>query len=170
MLNKRAFAPPSPPSGTPHRCILRGGRRESCIKQPVASMRTRRRLQDPGNMAHCVVGAMKEEFKQEVDALKEISGVVETTDRNKMAALLSVIPGLGHLYKRHYTAGLTILIAGNALMVLAIFWLILPTLGLALILLPAAWWAGIAASAYYAKDLHPQHPARTPELKGGEAD
>ncbi len=113
---------------------------------------------------------MKDEFNKEIDALKEFSQVVETTDRNKMAALLSVIPGLGHLYKRHFGTGLTILIAGNALMVLAVFWLILPTLGLALVLVPAVWWAGIAASAYYAKDLHPRHPARTPELKGGEAD
>ena len=43
----------------------------------------------------------------------ELRDAWRTVDRNKIAALLSIIPGLGHLYKHHYTSGLGILIGGN---------------------------------------------------------
>lgn len=90
-------------------------------------------------------------MKELLDAWKEV-------DRNKVAALLSVVPGLGHLYKHHYMSGIGIMTAGNVLMVFVALWLGIATLGLSLIVVPAMWFAGIAASAYYATDEHGMHP------------
>ena len=90
--------------------------------------------------------------------MKELIDAWKQVDRNKVAALLSVFPGLGHLYKHHYLAGLGIMTAGNVLMVFVALWLSFATLGLALIVVPAAWFAGIAYSAYFATDDHGMHP------------
>ncbi len=90
-------------------------------------------------------------MKDLIDAWKQV-------DRDKIAALLSVIPGLGHLYKHHYLAGLGILTAGNPMMVFVALWLSFATLGLSLIIVPALWFAGIAYSAYLASDEHGKHP------------
>lgn len=90
--------------------------------------------------------------------MKELFDAWRTVDRNKIAMLLSVIPGAGHLYKHHYLDGFGILIAGNIFMVFVALWLAIATLGLSLILVPAAWIAGVAYSAYYAEDLHGAHP------------
>jgi hypothetical protein len=75
-------------------------------------------------------------------------------DRNMLALILSVIPGLGHLVKRYYGLGLTILIAGNALMIFVAAWLSLATFGISLIALPIIWIASIAWSAYLLPDRH----------------
>ena len=72
--------------------------------------------------------------------------------------MLSVFPGLGHFYKHHYLAGLGIMTADNVLMVFVALWLSIATLGLALLVVPAVWFAGIAGSAYYATDEHGMHP------------
>lgn len=90
--------------------------------------------------------------------MKELLDAWKQVDRNKVAALLSVVPGLGHLYKHHYLAGLGILTAGNALMVFIALWLSFATLGLALVAVPAVWFAAVAGSAYYASDEHGMHP------------
>ncbi len=90
-------------------------------------------------------------MKELLDAWKEV-------DRNKVAALLSVIPGLGHLYKHHYMAGAGILTAGNVLMVFIALWLAFATVGLSLVIVPALWFVGIAGSAYFATDEHGKHP------------
>lgn len=90
--------------------------------------------------------------------MKELIDAWKQVDRNKIAAILSVVPGLGHLYKHHYRSGLGILTAGNVLMVFITLWLSIATLGLALIFLPAMWFAGVACSAYYATDEHGMHP------------
>ena len=90
--------------------------------------------------------------------MKELFDAWKEVDRNKIAALLSVVPGLGHLYKHHYVSGISIMTGGNILMLFVALWLGIATLGLALIVVPACWWAGIAASAYYATDEHGSHP------------
>lgn len=90
--------------------------------------------------------------------MKELIKAWKSVDRNMIAALLSVFPGLGHLYKHHYLAGFGILTAGNVLMVFITLWLAFATLGLALILVPALWVAGVAYSAYMASDEHGMHP------------
>ena len=79
-------------------------------------------------------------------------------DRNKVAAVLSVLPGLGHLYKHHYLQGLGLLLVGNVLVAFIAGLLSLGTLGLSLVLVPIAWFAGVAYSAYMASDEHGHHP------------
>ena len=90
--------------------------------------------------------------------MKELFDAWRSVDRNKIAALLSVVPGAGHLYKHHYLAGAGILIVGNALMVFVAAWLSIATVGLSLLLVPALWVAGIAYAAYSAPDRHGTHP------------
>ena len=90
--------------------------------------------------------------------MKEILEAWRRVDRNKVAVALSVIPGLGHLYKHHYLAGFGILVVGNVLVAFVSALLFFATLGLSIILLPVAWIAGIATSAYMASDEHGHHP------------
>ena len=90
--------------------------------------------------------------------MKELIDAWKNVDRNKIAALLSVVPGLGHLYKHHYLAGFGILIIGNVLMAFVTGLLSFATLGMSLILVPAMWFAGVAYSAYMATDEHGHHP------------
>jgi hypothetical protein len=90
--------------------------------------------------------------------MKELIDAWNQVDRNKIAALLSVVPGLGHLYKHHYLAGFGILLAGNIMMVFVALWLVFATGGLSLVVVPGLWFAGIAMSAFYAPDHHGKHP------------
>lgn len=93
-----------------------------------------------------------------INAMKELLDAWKQVDRNKVAALLSVIPGLGHVYKHHYLSGFGIMTAGNVMMVFVTLWLAFATLGLALIVVPVLWVAGIAYAAYMATDEHGMHP------------
>jgi len=86
-----------------------------------------------------------------IDAWKQV-------DRNKIAALLSVVPGLGHLYKHHYVAGFGLLLVGNVLMLFITGLLAFGTLGFSLVVVPVLWVAGVAISAYMASDEHGHHP------------
>ncbi|MFT4176242.1 MAG: hypothetical protein QM627_06260 [Luteolibacter sp.] len=90
--------------------------------------------------------------------MKELFDAWRSVDRNKVAALLSVFPGAGHLYKHHYVDALCIMTVGNAVMVLTAAWLAIATLGMSLILVPAFWIVGVAYAAYYAEDQHGAHP------------
>lgn len=90
--------------------------------------------------------------------MKELIDAWNHVDRNKIAALLSVCPGLGHLYKHHYLAGFFILTAGNVMMIFVALWLSFATIGLSMLLVPALWFAGIAVSAFFAPDAHGMHP------------
>jgi hypothetical protein len=90
--------------------------------------------------------------------MKELIEAWRSVDRNTIAVLLSVVPGLGHLYKHHYVAGFGILTVGNALMVFVAVWLSFATLGLSLIVVPAMWIAGVAYTAWAAPDRHGAHP------------
>lgn len=91
-------------------------------------------------------------------AMKELFDAWKDVDRNKIAALLSVIPGMGHLYKHHYIDGFGILTVGNALMIFVALWLSIATIGLSLIVVPAMWITSIAYAAYSAPDQHGAHP------------
>lgn len=82
----------------------------------------------------------------------------KNVDRNKLAAVLSVVPGLGHLYKHHYLSGFGILIAGNVLIGFIAGLLAFATLGFSLVVVPAAWMAGVGYAAYMASDEHGHHP------------
>ena len=90
--------------------------------------------------------------------MKELLAAWNTIDRNKIAIVLSVVPGLGHLYKHHYLAGIGILTLGNAMMLFIAGLASLGTLGVSLIVVPAVWFAGVACSAYLASDEHGHHP------------
>ena len=90
--------------------------------------------------------------------MKELLDAWRRVDRNKLAAALSLIPGLGHLYKHHYLAGFGILTVGNVLIGFVATLMALGTLGLSMIFVPAAWIAGIGYSAYMASDEHGHHP------------
>ena len=89
--------------------------------------------------------------------MKELVEAWRSVDRNTIAALLSVIPGAGHLYKHYYLAGAGILVIGNALVVFVAAWLSFATFGLSLIGVPAMWVAGVAYAAWAAPDRHGTH-------------
>jgi hypothetical protein len=87
---------------------------------------------------------------------------IKNIDRNVLALVLSILPGLGHLAKRYYIWGLTILIAGNALAVFVAAWLALATFGLSLIVVPTIWVAAVAWSAFMLPDRHRPATATPP--------
>jgi hypothetical protein len=90
--------------------------------------------------------------------MKEIIDAWKHVDRNRIATAMSVIPGLGHLYKHHYLAGFGILTLGNALIAFVSALMAFATLGLSLIAVPTIWFAAVACSAYMASDEHGHHP------------
>lgn len=90
--------------------------------------------------------------------MKELIDAWKMVDRNRVAIILSVIPGLGHLYKHHYLAGFCLLTLGNLLMLFVAGLASLGTFGVSLIAVPAIWFAAVAGSAYMASDEHGHHP------------
>lgn len=78
-------------------------------------------------------------------------------DRDKMAALLSLLPGLGHLYKHHYAAGIGLLIGGNILTGFVAVLMALGTFGLSILVVPLVYVSAVAASAYSLPDWHGHH-------------
>jgi len=89
-------------------------------------------------------------MKEFVDAWKDV-------DRNKVALLLSIVPGAGHLYKRHYVTGICLLIGGNLLVAFVAILLAIATVGISLVVVPLLWWVGVAISAYGLEDRHGTH-------------
>ena len=75
---------------------------------------------------------------------------------NKIAALLTIVPGLGHVYKGHYATGFIWMFVGMPLAVWVGILLSLATAGLGL-LLPIACWAGLAYDAYCERDWRKHH-------------
>ena len=89
--------------------------------------------------------------------MKAILSSARSIDRDEVAALLSILPGAGHLYKHHYGAGFGILLLGNALVAFVSGLMALATLGLSLILLPTVYLCIVAWSAYNLPDWHGHH-------------
>ncbi len=89
--------------------------------------------------------------------MSELLQAWRSVDRNKIALLLSVIPGLGHLYKHHYASGLGILIGGNLLMAFVALLLGLATFGISMLVVPVVYAAAVALSAYNLPDRHGAH-------------
>lgn len=87
--------------------------------------------------------------------MNEILQAWRSVDRNIVAAILSVVPGLGHLYKHHYVAGFG-LMAGSFLVVFIAALLGMATFGFGLLVIPA-YFLGVAAGAYTAPDWHGHH-------------
>lgn len=87
-------------------------------------------------------------------------------DRDEVAAILSVLPGAGHLYKHHYALGLGLLTGGNVLVAFVAGLMVLGTMGLSLILVPLVYIGVVAWSAYNLPDWHGHHPYLHPWAPG----
>ncbi|MGE5214122.1 MAG: hypothetical protein ACM3NN_10570 [Nitrospirota bacterium] len=75
---------------------------------------------------------------------------------NEIAALLSTVPGLGHIYKGHYEMGLFWMFLGMPLAVFVGIIGVLGTAGISL-LFPIGCWATLAYDAYNEKDRRHHH-------------
>jgi hypothetical protein len=89
--------------------------------------------------------------------MNELLQAWRSVDRNKIALILSIIPGIGHLYKHHYASGFGLLIGGNALMIFVALLLGLATFGASVIAVPIVYFFAVAASAYAIPDWHGRH-------------
>jgi hypothetical protein len=105
------------------------------------------------------------------NAMNEILQAWRSVDRNKIALLLSVVPGAGQIYKHHYASGFGLLVGGNLLMIFVALLLGLATFGASIIAVPIIYVFAVAASAYAIPDWHGHHqflhPWRKPESSGG---
>lgn len=77
-------------------------------------------------------------------------------DRNILAASLSIVPGLGHIYKGCYGAGFAILLLGAPLCLWIGILLSLATAGVGL-LFPLGVWAAVVIDAYFRKNHRRHH-------------
>ena len=81
--------------------------------------------------------------------------------RDKIAVCLSVVPGLGHIYKGHRMTG-ALYMLGAIFAIFAAFVASTATAGFGILLLPL-YWIGIMLQVYFAKDLalkEEGHPAK----------
>ena len=91
--------------------------------------------------------------------MKTLSTAVSREARqahNEIAALLSIIPGFGHIYKGHYEAGLLWMFFGMPVAMWIGILLALATAGIGLII-PILCWVGLAWDAYNEKDRRHHH-------------
>lgn len=89
--------------------------------------------------------------------MKEHPPALDPADRNKVAAMLSILPGLGHLYKHHYASGIGLLVAGNIITGFVSVLMALGTFGLSILVVPLVYIATVATSAYALPDWHGHH-------------
>ena len=75
---------------------------------------------------------------------------------NEIAAVLSIVPGLGHIYKGHYEMGLMWMFLGMPFTIWIGIILSLATAGLGL-LFPILCWVALAYDAYNEKDRRHHH-------------
>jgi hypothetical protein len=75
---------------------------------------------------------------------------------NEIAAVLSIVPGLGHIYKGHYEMGLLWMFVGMPIATFVGIISILGTAGVGL-LFPIGCWAALAYDAYNEKDRRHHH-------------
>ena len=75
---------------------------------------------------------------------------------NEIAAVLSIVPGLGHIYKGHYGMGLIWMFLGMPITIFVGIISILGTAGVGL-LFPIGCWAALAYDAYRKKDRRHHH-------------
>ncbi len=72
------------------------------------------------------------------------------TDRDAYSAILSVVPGLGHIYKGHLLPGLMFM-AGGVLATIMVGVIATFTMGFGLLLLPL-YWVGVMMQVYWLED------------------
>jgi hypothetical protein len=89
---------------------------------------------------------------------------------NEIAALLSIVPGLGHIYKGHYAVGFIWMFFGMPLA----FWvgiLLGPATAGVGLLFPIACWVGLVVDAYNEKDRRRhRHHLLPPNLQASSND
>jgi len=88
--------------------------------------------------------------------LMKIPKEVLVRDRNVIAAVLSIIPGLGHIYEGHYAAGFTVLLLLTPIMIWTGVLLSLATMGFGL-LAPVVFWGFVGFDAYFEDDCRKHH-------------
>lgn len=76
--------------------------------------------------------------------------------RHVAAAALSIVPGLGHLYKGHVGLGILFML-GIMLVIFISVMMIWATAFTSLVIIPAIYWISVAAHAFAAKDLRAEH-------------
>jgi hypothetical protein len=77
-------------------------------------------------------------------------------ERDAAAAVLSLLPGMGHVYKGHVGLGLGLLLGGTPIALWMGALLALATMGLGLIV-PLGFWIGVAWDAYCIADNRQVH-------------
>lgn len=82
------------------------------------------------------------------------------TGRDVAAVLMSVIPGLGHIYKGHRLTG-TLLMLGGVFAVFACGLVATATAGFGLLLLPL-YWAGVMMQVFWLEDRYANPPPPKP--------
>jgi hypothetical protein len=75
---------------------------------------------------------------------------------NEIAALLTIVPGLGHIYKGHYEAGFLWMFLGMPIAIWIGILFGLATAGVGL-LFPILCWVALAVDAYNEKDRRHHH-------------
>ncbi|MCC6355548.1 MAG: hypothetical protein IT577_16795 [Verrucomicrobiae bacterium] len=81
----------------------------------------------------------------------------ETLRARHFAALaLSIIPGLGHLYKGHVGMGLLFML-GIMLVIFISVMMIWATAFTSLVIIPLIYWIAVGAHAFAAEDLRAEH-------------
>jgi hypothetical protein len=96
---------------------------------------------------------------REVINLKTLSTPLSKEEKhahNEIAAVLSIVPGLGHIYKGHYEMGLFLMFLGMPIAIFVGIISILGTAGVGL-LFPIGCWAALAYDAYRKKDRRHHH-------------
>ena len=103
--------------------------------------------QNPGHCSHCdwTVGYRRRQ------------GAPLGSERDTAAVILSLIPGLGHLYKGHYLSG-ALFMAGGLVAFLAVGLIATFTMGLGVLLLPL-YWVGVMLQVYWLEDRHSKRPS-----------
>ena len=86
---------------------------------------------------------------------------------NNIAAWLSIIPGLGQIYKGHFSAGFFWMLIGVPLALWVGLLLTLATAGLSM-LIPLVCWAAVAFDPYNKRDIRRHH--WLPSLSDDESD
>jgi len=89
--------------------------------------------------------------------MNELVQAWRSIDRNRVAAMLSILPGAGHLYKHHYASGFGLLIGGNILVGFISVLMTFGTFLLSILVVPAIYIAVVAAAAYHLPDWHGRH-------------
>lgn len=77
-------------------------------------------------------------------------------ERNCMALILSIVPGLGQIYKGYKLMGILIMVLGIPMTIWAAALLFIATFGAGILLIPFAW-AMVALHAFTAEDHRHHH-------------